>query len=315
MYTSTGTGIDPIGAIQVPGVEVASIVRLESLALDASAGDLTLWAFSQDAKAYVFQLAGNNSKAVTQRTALNDGTIVQTRDIDGDTIMNEAPYYCESPNPISAGTSPLRPDGHFSHVPCFPACDHTYCNYLLDLACSSMITDADGSPTGHGVQFHATFIHHNLPSSLAPCLPSCTHRYCHLLLCADTSTMTTRLTTLHGLPSNSSKTYSSTSASPSSPTKSTEHLFSPSFTPMPEDEGYASAGDEEFAAAGGHFAIYVPPTSGRWSEEVDAEWEPNHLMENGTGVEDGGLGLDLMEMCRCECEFVGNQVQRAGCCE
>ena len=71
-----------------------------------------------------------------------------------------------------------------------------------------------------------------------------------------------------------------------------------------EDEGYASGAndeDNEFAQAGGGFAIHAPPLWGSWSEE-DADWVPDYLAQMGGEIEDEGLGVDVLELTRLEVE-------------
>ncbi len=77
-----------------------------------------------------------------------------------------------------------------------------------------------------------------------------------------------------------------------------------------EDEGYAS-GAEEFEQAGGAFAIHAPPLSGRWSEE-SADWVPDFLRANGEGIEDEGLGVDVLELGKCEVEILSSHVEVGG---
>ena len=69
-----------------------------------------------------------------------------------------------------------------------------------------------------------------------------------------------------------------------------------------EDEGYAS-GHDELAQAGGAFAMHAPPLWGRWSEE-DADWVPDYLAQRGGGIEDEGLGIDVLELTRLEVEVL-----------
>lgn len=73
-----------------------------------------------------------------------------------------------------------------------------------------------------------------------------------------------------------------------------------------EDEGYDSAQDRDnqtfFDVARNPFTIYVPPLHGHWSETI--EWVPQYLAEHGTGIEDEGLGIDVVEACRMEVEIV-----------
>lgn len=81
-----------------------------------------------------------------------------------------------------------------------------------------------------------------------------------------------------------------------------------------EDEGYASDSeiptdtsntptDTDYAQAINPFAIHVPPLRERWSGD-DVEWIPDYLRANGVGIEDEGLGVDVVEMCRVECEIL-----------
>ena len=74
-----------------------------------------------------------------------------------------------------------------------------------------------------------------------------------------------------------------------------------------EDEGYFS--DEgpavnEYEQAGGLFAIHAPPVPGRWSGS-EAEWVPQYLAEHSAGIEDEGVGLDVLGMTRLEVELLG----------
>ena len=68
-----------------------------------------------------------------------------------------------------------------------------------------------------------------------------------------------------------------------------------------QDEGYES----EFEAAGGSFAIHAPPLWGRWSND-DADWVPDYLQRRGSGIEDEGVGIDVLEMSRLEVEVLGS---------
>ena len=78
-----------------------------------------------------------------------------------------------------------------------------------------------------------------------------------------------------------------------------------------EDEGYASD-DEEFEQAGGAFAIHAPPLWGRWSEE-SADWVPDYLRANGEETdEDEALGVDVLELGKCEVEILSSHVEVGG---
>ena len=93
----------------------------------------------------------------------------------------------------------------------------------------------------------------------------------------------------------------------------TQPPFPPSSIYLPaEDEGYASdCGVEEFEQAGGYSAIDIPPLSSRWSQDDDhADWVPEYLKDDVdeamTDGNDEGLGMDVMDLCRCECDIVGD---------
>ena len=68
-----------------------------------------------------------------------------------------------------------------------------------------------------------------------------------------------------------------------------------------QDEGYVS-GDEEFAHAGGPFAIHAPPIRGDWDQDDD--WVPDYLARSGQEIEDEGLGIDLLELTRLDVEIL-----------
>ena len=76
-----------------------------------------------------------------------------------------------------------------------------------------------------------------------------------------------------------------------------------------EDEGYASGADDddgnEFAQAGGAFAIHAPPLRGSWSEG-DADWVPGYLARVGGEIEDEGLGVDVFVLTRAEVEVLAS---------
>ena len=253
---STGDVVDTTTPIPIVGVKVSTIQGLDSLALDAACGDLTLWAFTQDAKAHVFQLAGSSSKAVTRRAALQDGTVVLVQDADGDTVMGDAPYLSQVVDTSHVGRTLDPRDEVLSSVPCFPRC---------------------------------------------------IHRYCKLLLNTTTGTQVMRPNHLSFLSSDISRMNINASASRATMITRTERLSDACFSLQHEDEGYWSAGDDEDSeVAGYHSTIYVPPIPHPWIDRSSAHWAPIYRRETGMAVdEDEGLDMDILEMCRCECEILG----------
>ena len=69
-----------------------------------------------------------------------------------------------------------------------------------------------------------------------------------------------------------------------------------------EDEGYVSR-EDNLVRVGGPFAIHAPPIWGRWSED-DTDWVPDYLARVGEGIEDAGLGVDVLEATRLEVEVL-----------
>ena len=167
--------------VQIFGAEVASIAHLATLALDGSAGDLTLWAFASNARLFVFQLAGSGFKAVTQREATSDGIIALIQDTDGDTVMTDALLPPVDGSVQSDGITSHMCNWPCSSVPCFSSCNHNYCNRLLEIACYSMLTDAKDTPTACSVRFRANTKYYNLHSPIEPCSSACRYRQCNLL--------------------------------------------------------------------------------------------------------------------------------------
>lgn len=77
-------------ATKIEGVEFGQVPGLVDIAVDASCGDLTIWAFAAGGVAYVWQLAGREREEV-QRIVLQDGTISSSLDADGDAYMHGFP--------------------------------------------------------------------------------------------------------------------------------------------------------------------------------------------------------------------------------
>lgn len=78
-------GIEPT---KIRGVEIGRVPALIDVAIDASGGDLTIWAFPADGMAVVWQMGG---RGITkeQRTVLRDGTVCSLQDGEGDTFMHD----------------------------------------------------------------------------------------------------------------------------------------------------------------------------------------------------------------------------------
>jgi len=72
----------------IRGVEIGRVPALIDVAVNASGGDLTVWAFAADGMAYVWQI-GSRDGAEDQRMVLRDGTVCSGQDGEGDTFMHD----------------------------------------------------------------------------------------------------------------------------------------------------------------------------------------------------------------------------------
>ena len=92
----------------VIGKEIGRIPGLVDVAIDASGGDLTIWALTAHGMAHVWQLKGTDQDEL-QRVVAGDGTVLPLRDSDGDTFMHN----CSSPAVhFDGNTSLAAPIGH-----------------------------------------------------------------------------------------------------------------------------------------------------------------------------------------------------------
>ncbi|KAL2046237.1 hypothetical protein N7G274_001684 [Stereocaulon virgatum] len=110
---------------RISGVQFATVPGLVDIAIDATSGDLTVWAPSINGVAYVWQLGGG-SKSIIKRIIQRDGTVSLAQDADGDTVM-----HCASASNSTAsrgvqfdgsasGTMSIRP----MPLPLYGANDH-----------------------------------------------------------------------------------------------------------------------------------------------------------------------------------------------
>lgn len=90
--------------MRVEGVKIGKMQGLVDLAVDASAGNLTIWSFAVDGLVCVWQIAGPQQR-VEKRIVLKNGTVTAVEDADGDTYM-----FNTSRAAIQFdGAAPLRP--------------------------------------------------------------------------------------------------------------------------------------------------------------------------------------------------------------
>lgn len=77
--------------IAIPGVHIATVAGLRDVAVDASSGSLTVWAFGAKGTAYTFQLDGGACRALRRRAVEPAGNVIELVDGDGDVVMRDAP--------------------------------------------------------------------------------------------------------------------------------------------------------------------------------------------------------------------------------
>lgn len=71
--------VDRVEPISIRGVEIGRVPALIDVSVDASGGDLTIWAFAADGTAYVWQMGGRSVKE-EQRKVLRDGRVCLRQD-------------------------------------------------------------------------------------------------------------------------------------------------------------------------------------------------------------------------------------------
>ena len=91
-HQANGVSVGNSTPLMIGGREIGTVPGLVDVALDASAGDITIWAFAAGGMAYVWQMAGRSrQRAVLKRRVLQDGSVVDMEDDDGDFIMRDLP--------------------------------------------------------------------------------------------------------------------------------------------------------------------------------------------------------------------------------
>ncbi|KAL9103873.1 MAG: hypothetical protein Q9163_001110 [Psora crenata] len=79
----TGQESDRVEAtfpIRIKGIKIAEVPGLTQLAVDATDGDLTIWAFSNEGKVSTWQIAGSTRRDIVKRAVLDDGTVAVVTD-------------------------------------------------------------------------------------------------------------------------------------------------------------------------------------------------------------------------------------------
>ncbi|MCJ1450992.1 hypothetical protein MMC28_001326 [Mycoblastus sanguinarius] len=84
-------GIGRAPPLRINGVEIGTVPSLVDVAVDATNGDLTVWAFAAGGMAFVWQIARGSQRPVEKRIVLRDGIVTSFRDSDGDITMSDAP--------------------------------------------------------------------------------------------------------------------------------------------------------------------------------------------------------------------------------
>ena len=73
----------------INGIQIGNVPGLVDLAVDSTAGGLTIWAFAADGMAYVWEIASRR-RPILKRVVLRDGTVRPEIDGEGDCYMRES---------------------------------------------------------------------------------------------------------------------------------------------------------------------------------------------------------------------------------
>ena len=245
--------------VRIQGVQIGTVAALADLAVDATGGDITIWAFSSEGKALTWQIADGSRNDVVTKLVLEDGTVaVVTDGGNGDVEMQDTNF------------------------------------------------GGSGDVDSYGVVSN-----HQTTSLIAPM-----SGYQQLSLDEDGETVLTNNTAIPPIRDFTAQ--------------DREHEEGEE---NEGDEGYVSHPDEdnhyrhhhqqqrqdryergdhvvEYEQAGGQFAIHAPSIhgrgDGRGSGSGSEDWVPEYLAEHGVGIEDEGVGVDLLELMRVEIEVFGS---------
>ena len=93
--TEADEGVWPL---HLKGVQIGQVADLLDLAVDASMGTLTIWAFAADGMVSTWQIDNGSGRRARKRAVLRDGAVVDFEDADGDFIMRDAPPMVPTPS-------------------------------------------------------------------------------------------------------------------------------------------------------------------------------------------------------------------------
>ncbi|KAI9876756.1 MAG: hypothetical protein M1830_005804 [Pleopsidium flavum] len=87
---------------KIRGAEIGRVSNLSDLAIDSSP-NFTIWAFSANGEAFLWQIGNGSPQRLKKISILQGGRVAPTRDADGDIIMSEAPPLAEDYGRRSVG--------------------------------------------------------------------------------------------------------------------------------------------------------------------------------------------------------------------
>ena len=279
---------------RIDGVEFGRVPNPVDVAVDSTGGGLTVWVFAMDGMAYVWQLGGG-PKPITGRIVLQDGTIVPEKDEDGDTFMNGT---------SSPSGRAVQFDGSVSARPTISMNfgeEDRIIDKDSDIAMPDVISQEDEGYTS-GTKEFAQAEDEGYNSGAEEFEQAEDEGYtsgAEEFEQAEDEGYTSGAEefeqgggafAIHTLP------LLGTRSEPDRIIDKDSDIAMPDTTSQ-EDEGYTSSA-EEFEQAGGAFAIH----------EESADRVPNFLR----AIEDEDLGVDMMELGRCEIEILSSHVEVGG---
>ena len=136
-------GADAAVPAKIEGIEIGKVPALIDVAVDASGGDITIWAFAADGMAYTWQI-GTGSRPTQQRIVGRDGTIMPAQDADGDTFMHDLPVRA------------VHFDGNAAHMPQEVASYDPLDDHIVDKDGNVSMRDAADGDESYESEFEAT---------------------------------------------------------------------------------------------------------------------------------------------------------------
>ena len=298
--------------VKIHGVLVAFVDGLEDVAIEASDGAVTLWAFSTDSLARKWRMSSGTTQKVRYSTVLKDGTVVDAVEEDGDWIMRDAQWI------PSYASTPTGYDGTSSH-PAWALGERVERRRPMEEEEDEGDRDS-GYASDEGEPATST----NRENDDDDNMESLSQRFSRMRL-RDSSDVEMR-------DAGFDEGYASRVPTPMDididiPTAATDHSTVVPENAPPHDSQYDEEDDEGYHSdresssttssqwASSPAAIRIPSVNKRWSGESfeEHDWTPDYLGMGGDGGncgdgedgdEDEDLDLDLWDLAGADVEIV-----------